>query len=151
MANAEIERVGPDEIPLLVEMYNTIFRPPQNEDFFLRRSRGRHNALMLVAELDQKPVGFSCGYELRPTTYYSWLCGVLPDARRLGVASQLMDAEHAWAREQGYEMLRFESTNNARPMIHFAIRSGFEIVGVRWDHRAGTNLIIFEKILHEPD
>lgn len=149
MATAKIHPVGPDEYELVADLYNEIFRPSQDADHFRRRLQGRRNAMLLVAELDDKAVGFACGYELRPTTYYSWLCGVLPDARRLGIASQLISAEQAWACENGYEMLRFECNNQARPMIHVAIRDGYDIVGIRWDSRSQSNLVIFEKNLLE--
>ncbi len=148
MATAEIHPVGPGEFTRIAEMHNLMFRPSQNAGFFARRIAGKRNVLTLIAELEGKPVGFSCGYELRPTTYYSWLCGVLPDVRRMGIASQLMAAEQAWVVEQGYEMVRFECNNQARPMIHFAVRDGYDIVGIRWDTRSASNLVIFEKTLH---
>ncbi len=147
MATAKIEIVGPAEYGLVCGMYNQVARPAIDESYFHRRLQYRHNVLMMVAEMEGKPVGFSCGYELRPTTYYGWLYAVLPDARRLGIATQLMAAEHEWAREQGYEMARFETYNQHRPMLLLAIRSGYEIVGVRHDAGTGNNLVIFEKHL----
>ena len=149
MATAKIHPVGPGEYDLVAELYNEIFRPPENAEYFNRRFHGRTKTLVLVAELDDEPAGFACGYELRPSTYYSWLCGVLPNARRMGIASQLMGAEQAWARENGYEMLRFECVNQARPMIHVAVRDGYDIVGIRWDSRNQSNLVIFQKDLTE--
>ena len=146
MTNAKIEIVGPGEYELICNLYNTIFRPPVDAAFFERRLR-HDKPLMMVAELEGRPVGFSCGYELRPTTYYSWLYGVLPEARRLGIASQLMAAEHAWAKDHGYDMVRFECYNQHRPMLLLAIKVGYDIVGIRWDSRTAENLVIFEKHL----
>ncbi|MFQ5592419.1 MAG: GNAT family N-acetyltransferase [Phycisphaerae bacterium] len=146
MTSVKIDIVGPGEYALLCELYSSVFRPPVDVAFFERRLR-HHKALLMVAELDQRPVGFSCGYELRPTTYYSWLYGVLPDARRMGIASQLMEAEHAWARDHGYEMIRFECYNQHRPMLLLAIKLGYDITGIRWDSRTAENLVIFEKLL----
>jgi GNAT superfamily N-acetyltransferase len=148
MATADIQQVGPGEYGLLAELYSEIFRPPQDAAFFARRL-DRREASSFVAELDGKPVGFACGYELRPSTYYSWLCGVVRDARRLGVATQLIVAAQAWAKGKGFDMLRFECQNQARPMIHVAIREGYDIVGIRWDNRSLRNLVIFEKNLRE--
>ena len=147
MATAKIHIVGPNEYDLLRDLYNEVARPAVNGDFFRRRLDGRRNALAMVADVDERPVGFTCGYELRSTTYYSWLYGVIPDARRLGVASQLMDAVHAWVAERGYEMLRFECYNQHRPMILAAIRNGYDIVGIRWDSHTAGNLVIFERVL----
>ncbi len=146
MTNAKIEIVGPGEYELIRELHNGVFKPAVDASFFERRLR-HHKSLMMVAELEGHPVGFSCGYELRPSTYYSWLYGVLPDARRLGIASQLMDAEHAWAAGHGYEMARFECYNQHRPMLLLAVKNGYDIVGIRWDSHTANNLVIFEKHL----
>lgn len=146
MANTKIEIVGPTEYPLISDLYNTIFKPPVAADFFTQRLN-HHNSLVMVAELDKQPVGFSCGYELRPSTFYSWLYGVLPDARRMGVATQLMDAEYAWVSNHGYEMIRLECYSNHPPMLLMAIKRGYEIVGIRWDSRTSQNLVVFEKFV----
>src|SRR5687767_9734905 len=108
MATAKIDIVGPEEVPLVAELYSQIFRPPHKPDFFNRRFLGRYNILMLVASLDEQPVGFFAGFELKPNVFFSWLYGVLPDYRRAGIASQLMEAVHAWVQEQGYASIRFE-------------------------------------------
>jgi GNAT superfamily N-acetyltransferase len=101
MADAIIERVGPEDLPVLVQLYNQIFRP----------------------------------------------YGVVPEFRRKGVASQLMDAVHSWARQNEYESIRFECHNQHRPMLHLAIALEYDIVGIRWDPDRGDNLVIFEKVL----
>jgi len=144
MANTKIDIVGPTEYPLIIDLYNGIFKPPVATNFFEQRLQ-HHNTLVMVAELEKQPVGFSCGYELRPSTFYSWLYGVLPDARRMGVATQLMDAEYAWVSHHGYEMLRLECYNNHTSMLQLAIKRGYEIVGIRWDSRTAQNLVVFEK------
>jgi GNAT superfamily N-acetyltransferase len=86
---------------------------------------------MLVASRQSEPMGFYIGFELKPTVYFSWFYGVLPNFRRAGIASQLMDAVHAWAAEQGYESIRFECHNQHRPMLHLAIARVYDIVGRR--------------------
>lgn len=148
MANAKIDLVGPGEYGLISDLYNAVFKPPVDAAFFEQRLQ-HHNSLVMVAELDRQPVGFSCGYELRPSTFYSWLYGVLPDARRLGVATQLMDAEYAWVRNHGYEMIRLECYNNHRPMLILALKRGYDIVGIRWDSRTAENLVVFEKLVSD--
>lgn len=149
MSNAEIEIVGPGEKALITELYNQVFRPPKTADFFSRRFEGRVGALMLVAQLDGKPVGFATGFELKPSTYFAWLCGVLQDARRLGVAAQLMEAMRDWAAQHNYVTIRFECYSRHRPMLHLAIKAGYDIVGIRWDRDGHDNLVIFEKDLSE--
>jgi GNAT superfamily N-acetyltransferase len=147
MTDAKIDIVGPGEHLVLLGLYNQIFRPAEAPGFFDRRLGHRQKVLRMIASLDGEPVGFTIGYELRPTTYYSWLYGVLPQVRRRGIASQLMAAEHAWARGQGFEMVRFECYNQHRPMLQLAIEHGYDIVGIRWDSHTAGNLVIFEKHL----
>ena len=78
MANAKIELVGPGEFELITDLYNEVFRPKRDIAFFQRRLEHHRRVLMMVAEVEGRPVGFACGYELRSTTYYSWLYGVVP-------------------------------------------------------------------------
>lgn len=147
MADAVIELVGPEDMPVISSLYNQIFRPQRDAESFTRRFRGRYNVLMLVARISERPVGFFLGFELKPTVFFSWFYGVLPDCRRQGIASQLMDAVHSWAKQNEYDSIRFECHNQHRPMLHLAIALGYDIVGIRWDPDRGDNLVIFEKVL----
>ena len=145
MADAIVELVGPEDLPIISQLYNQIFRPPRDVESFHRRYRGRYNILQLVARLENRPVGFFLGFELKPTVFFAWFYGVLPEFRRQGIASQLMEAVHSWARLNDYEAIRFECHNQHRPMLHLAIALGYDIVGIRWDPDRGDNLVLFEK------
>ena len=147
MADAIIDLVGPEDLPLIVKLYNEIFRPSRDLESFRRRFRGRYNVLQLIARLDDRPVGFFLGFELKPTVYFAWFYGVLPEVRRQGIASQLMDAVHSWARQNEYESIRFECHNQHRPMLHLGIALEYDIVGMRWDPDRGANLLLFQKNL----
>lgn len=149
MADARIDLIGPNDLPLVATLYGQVYRPPRDIEFFRRRFLGRHNPLMLVATLDDLPVGFFLGFELKPGTFFSWLYGVLPEFRRKAIASQLMDAVHTWVVQSGYDSIRFECQNQHRPMLHMAISRGYDIAGIRWDADRSANLIIFEKQLAE--
>ena len=147
MANAKIDIVGTGEIPLVADLYGQIYRPARNAEFFRRRFLGRYNPLLLIASLNERPVGFFTGFELKPSMYFAWLYGVLPECRRQGIASQLMDAMHSWVAEHDYSAIRFECHNQVRPMLHMAIAHEYDIVGIRWDSDRSSNLVIFEKQL----
>jgi GNAT superfamily N-acetyltransferase len=147
MADAIIDIVGQEDLPLIVELYNQIFRPGRDLESFRRRYRGRYNILQMIARLQDRPVGFFLGFELKPTVFYAWFYGVRPEYRRQGIASQLMDAVHDWARQNEYESVRVECHNQHRPMLHLSISLGYDIVGMRWDPDRGDNLVIFEKSL----
>src|SRR4029453_14973070 len=124
MADAVIDVVGVDELPLIVEMYNQIFRPTKTVESFRRRYLGRYNVLQMVARVKDRPVGFFLGFELKPDTFFAWFYGVLADCRRSGVGSQLMEAAQGGGGQQGYESIRLECHNQHRPMLHLAIDLG---------------------------
>lgn len=147
MANAKIDVLGPSDVGVIVDLYNQIFNPRQDVSFFNRRFAGRRNVSILMASIQKAAVGFNLGFELTPTTYYSWMCGVLPGYRRAGIATQLIEAQQAWSADQGYSTLRFECNNQHRAMLHVAINQGYDLVGIRWDTESGANVAIFEKSL----
>ncbi|MBI1337591.1 MAG: GNAT family N-acetyltransferase [Phycisphaera sp.] len=149
MANTKIDIVGPGELALIADLYNQVFKPPRDMASFQRRFLGRHNTLMMVAHIDDRPVGFFIGFELKPSVFFTWLVGTLPDYRRQGVASQLMEAAQAWAKHHEYVSMRLECHNQHRPMLHLGITQLYDIVGMRWDPDRGDNLVIFEKVLGE--
>jgi GNAT superfamily N-acetyltransferase len=149
MADAIIDIVGLEDLPTIVELYNQIYRPPKDLESFQRRFLGRHNILQMIARIKDQPVGFFMGFELKPTTFFAWFYGVLPDFRRAGIATQLMEAVHDWCREQEYESVRLECHNSARSMLHLAIALEYIVAGIRWDPDRGDNLVIFEKTLND--
>ncbi len=147
MADATIDIVGPEDLPQIVQLYNKIFRPSRDLESFRRRFLGRYNIVQMVAHIEEQPVGFFLGFELKPTVFFAWFYGVVPEFRRQGIASQLMEAAHDWARENDYTSIRLECHNQHRPMLHLAISLGYDIVGMRWDPDRGENLVLFEKVV----
>ena len=147
MADAIIDIVGPEDLEEIVKLFNQIFRPPRDKEFFNRRYLGRYNVLQMVARIDDRPVGFFLGFELKPSVFFCWFYGVLSEFRRQGIASQLIEAVHEWAREHEYESIRFECHNQHRPMLHLGIALGYDILGIRWDPDRNANLVLFEKAL----
>jgi GNAT superfamily N-acetyltransferase len=145
--DAVIDVVGQSDLPLIVDLYNQIYRPSRDIDSFRRRYLGRYNILQLLARVKEKPVGFFLGFELKPAVFFAWFYGVLPDCRRQGVGSQLIEAAQSWAKQHEYDSIRLECHNQHRPMLHLAIDLGYDIVGIRWDADRGDNLVLFEKSL----
>jgi GNAT superfamily N-acetyltransferase len=152
VSNRKIDVLGLGDIPLITDLYNQVYKPRREEAFFKRRFLGRYHPVIMTAVIDAEPVGFFLGFELKPSVFFEWLYGVLPTHRRQGIASQLMDASNAWARQHGYTSSRLECHNQHRPMLHLAIKNGYDIQGIRWDPDRHANLVIFEKDLADlPD
>lgn len=149
MADAIIDRISPTDFATIAHLYGQIFRPAREPAFFERRLKGRQGVLAQVARIENDAVGFYIGMEMKPSTHFAWLVGVVPDVRRSGIGTQLMRAAIDWSRTEGYRTLRFEATNRVRPFLHFGISEGFDIVGLRWDPDLMTNLLVFEKALLE--
>ncbi|MGL4554147.1 MAG: GNAT family N-acetyltransferase [Gemmataceae bacterium] len=147
MADVIVDQVAPEDVTILVGLYNQMFRPPRGEDHFERRYLGRHHVVQMVARMDERAVGFLVGFELKPRVFFLWFVGVLPANRRQGVGLQLLEAGEAWAREHDYESVRCEVFNQQKPMLHFLLHAGFDVIGLRWDHDHGDNLVLFQKTL----
>ncbi|HEB61202.1 MAG TPA: GNAT family N-acetyltransferase [Phycisphaeraceae bacterium] len=146
MPDIVIDLVDPADTGLLAHLYNQIFRPERSAEVLGQRYRGRNDVVILVARIGNDSVGFYAGFELKPGVHFAWLCGVVPSFRRQGIGTQLMEAAEDWVKTHGYKVIRMECYNNHRHMLQFAIASGYDIVGIRWDADAGQNLIIFEHI-----
>jgi len=147
MADVIVDLLAPDDLAEVVGLYNQIFRPPRDEEHFARRYLGRHNVLQMVARIKERPVGFLLGFELKPRVLFLWFLGVLASQRRQGIASQLLDALHEWARQNDYELVRCECFNQQRPMLHLALSQEYDIVGLRWDADHGDNLVLLQRTL----
>ena len=147
MADAVIEILGHDEFPLVVELVNQFARPAQSGDAIRRRYLGRDEGLQLTARLDGRPVGLLLGAEVNPDVFAAHFSGVVEDARRLGIGSQLLEAAEGWASENEYATMRLECPNRQRPMLHLAIEKGYDIVGTRYDADRAASVVIFEKQL----
>lgn len=105
--------------------------------------------LVMLASLDNRPIGFCIGFELKPLVFYTWLIGVHADFRRKGIGRQLLESQNEWAKNHNYEFCRFEALNRHRAMVQMAIGFAYDIVGTRWDSSHSDLLIQFEKPLHE--
>jgi len=147
MNDVVIDLIDPKDHALMAHLYNQVYHPERTAESIARRLHGRANILALAAQIKQDAVGFYIGFELKPSVHYAWSVGVRPDARRMGIASMLMRRAQYWAKDHGYISARFECNNTHRPMLHFGISEGYQIVGIRWDPDTANNLVIFEKLL----
>lgn len=82
--------------------------------------------LNLIAFIGETPAGFKLGYE-RDTYFYSWLGGVLPKFRRLGIAQQLAAEQEKWAKKNNYNSITFKTRNRHKAMLAFSLKNGFNI------------------------
>lgn len=125
------------QIPELVNPYG-------EAEYCARLSEVAH--LILLAFVDNQPVGFKVGYE-RAGGFYSWMGGVLPAYRRLGIAQALGDKQAQWAQQKGYPHLTFKTRNTHKAMLLFALKNGFDIIGFSERETVAENRILLRKKL----
>lgn len=106
--------------------------------------------LVQVATIDGDPAGVKIAYQDRPGVLYSWLGGVHPVHRRLGIGRMLMWDQHAWAREHGFRTITMKTRNQWREMLLLAIEEGFVVSGVEHRPEDGELMIQLRKDLEPP-
>ena len=103
---------------------------------------------LCTASADGELVGFKVGRSNDPRTFESWVGGVLPNARKRGVASQLARLQEAWCRANGFRFIQTETAHDNQAMLTVNLKEGFCIVGTYLDR--GTNLkVVLQKALKD--
>ncbi|PHN05613.1 GNAT family N-acetyltransferase [Flavilitoribacter nigricans DSM 23189 = NBRC 102662] len=118
--------------------------PPAAGEYHRRMDGVPH--LLLVAFDDTRPVGFKAGYQ-RDGYFYSWMGGIIPEYRQLGLAAALAKRQEEWARAAGYDSITFKTRNQHKAMLIFALKNGFDIIGFREKETIATNRILLRKAL----
>ena len=95
------------------------------------RTLAADSAIVLVAHLHGEAVGFKAGYDrFGDGSFYSWLGGVAPAARRAGVAQQLLLEQERLVSAAGFNRIYVKSRNRFVGMLTLLLRNGYAIVGV---------------------
>ncbi|EHN69799.1 acetyltransferase [Aliivibrio fischeri SR5] len=116
-----------------------------HEKLTQRLSDKKH--LILVAVSEGIPVAYKMGYQLSDSEFYSWLGGVVPSARKRGIATQLRVIQEEWAKKQGYEAISVKSMNRYPAMLQLLISSGYHISGYEDEGSSDNSKIKFLKKL----
>lgn len=113
-----------------------------DEASFRQSLEGRRKILSCLAWAGDAIVGYKIGFEERPRYFESWVGGVLPEHRRSGLASVLMEAQHRWCREQGFLWVTTITEGSNQPMLIVNLRAGFEVCGSFLDRRKILKVIL---------
>ena len=128
----------------VVNLYNKIF--DVTSDDLMNKVQQKSNVMFHLAIADDKVIGFKIGYELNEKKFYSWLGGVDPNYRKHGIASKLIEQQHQYLREHGYEVVQTKTMNRWRGMLLLNIKSGFDVIETYTDNK-GLHKIVLEKTL----
>lgn len=133
------------DIETVVQISKNIpeFHNPHPVEEYQRRLTGQLH-LCLIAYQDNQVAGFKVGYS-KGDYFYSWMGGILPEFRRMGIAAALMFAQHQWAKQQGFKGVEFKTRNGLKPMLLFGIKSGFDIIGLDKRSNVAEHRILLRK------
>ena len=102
------------------------FKSPYNIDEYEKRLN--NSSLILTGEIEEKAVGFKVGYDrFKDGSFYSWMGGVLPKFRRMGVAYSLANFQEKWAAENKFSLILLKTRKKHDGMIAFSLNRGFII------------------------
>ena len=102
------------------------FNSPYKIEEYKKRCAGKY--LALIAEIDNQSVGFKIGYDrFKNGSFYSWMGGVLPKFRRMGVAYSLENFQEKWATKNEFSSILLKTRQKHDGMIAFSLNRGFII------------------------
>ena len=102
------------------------FNSPYEIEEYKKRCAGKY--LALIAEIDNQSIGFKIGYDrFNDGSFYSWMGGVLPKFRRMGVAYSLANFQEKWAAENGFSSILLKTRKKHDEIIAFSLNRGFII------------------------
>ncbi|CAM4751582.1 unnamed protein product [Rotaria magnacalcarata] len=115
----------------------------------IERINNVKHPLILVAYIDNRPVGYLMGHE-RYSSFYIWLAGVHPKHRRQGILVQLMNRLEQWAMKENYSSLMVKTRNSFKSMLLFLISHEFKLIDIDKRQSVDTHRLILEKKLIIP-
>ncbi|MEN8116403.1 MAG: GNAT family N-acetyltransferase [Bacteroidota bacterium] len=107
-----------------------------------------NSPVILVALHNNKAIGCKVGYDrFSDGSFYSWVGGVIPEFRKQGIAQMLNSRMEEIAKEKGYTSIVFKTRNKFIPMLQFALKNGYQVVGFEKKKQVSENRIILKKKL----
>lgn len=132
-----------EEEKQITDIHQKIF---QTKECLSEKIKKKPSLVTNLAIHNDRIVGYKIGYELDCETFYSWLGGVDPHFRKQGIATKLMEEQHAYARKLGYRKVQTKTMNRWRSMLLLNIKSGFDVIQTIIDEN-GIHKIVLEKEL----
>ncbi|MFP3322712.1 GNAT family N-acetyltransferase [Planococcus sp. SIMBA_160] len=127
----------------ITALHREIFGGPGH---WLEKLNRQEHALIHLALVDGHVAGYKIGYGLDGAKFYSWLGGVRPDCRKLGIASELMRRQHEDLKAMGYETVRTKTMNKWRSMLLLNIQTGFDVLKTEVDPRGQLKIVLEKKL-----
>jgi predicted GNAT superfamily acetyltransferase len=132
-----------DVLEGIIELHKDIFG---TSDDLANKMASKPQLLVITAMNGTKVIGYKIGYAIDNNNFYSWLGGVDTNYRKHGVASLLMEKQHQYLKENGYNVVQTKTMNKWRSMLVLNIKNGFDVIDTYTDEK-GLHKIILEKNL----
>lgn len=123
-----ITELNKDNCKLIAQLMSDIpeFNTPYSLAEIEQRLSSRKTLLQLVS-VEGELAGFKLGYALTDDVFYSWLGGILPDFRKLGLARELLANQEAWVKYHGYHAIEVKTRNCFPAMLNMLISHKYQI------------------------
>jgi len=102
---------------------------------------------LCLAYQGDRIVGYKVGRSNDPRSFESWSGGVLPQARRQGIANELAVRQESWVQANGFGYLTTLVAHDNQPMLIVNLKRGFCVAGIqvtRGEHRR----VLLEKAMY---
>lgn len=127
--------------PKLLNLLNLAFENFKS-DSLDQKLDARKDVILTSAFEGDHLAGFKLGYQLNPTTFYSWLGAVHPDYRGIGLGKELMLEQHRHCKSKGYKTIETKTMNKWKSMLLLNIQSGFEIYSTETNDRGDLKILM---------
>ena len=142
----EIEGIpNPQVLEKIAEFYQSIFAETDVAKFH-NRINSAEKLYTVLALSDDEIVGFKLGYQIDSHIFYSWLGGVNPQFRKLGIAQELMNRQHDWCKQNNFQIVQTKTKNSFKPMLVLNIKNGFDIVELQRNEQDEIKIVLEKKL-----
>jgi hypothetical protein len=128
------------------EIQARIFEHPFGLEKIRERVSGKAAFLSIHAYSDGAIVGFKTGFSIDCGVFYSWIGGVDPQRRRLGLGKHMMLIQHRELKALGFVKVQTKTQNRFRDMIILNLKSGFEIVDTFVEEGKGFQILLEKRL-----
>ena len=138
-----IQQVGFEHLDIIRKLNVTIFEEERVINTF-----DREDLLMLLAYMENEPIGFKIGYRQDAETFYSAKGGVLAAYRRQGIARMMLYDMLARVKKMGYARFTFDTFPNKHPgMTIMGLEQGFYVAKADFNTVFQDYRLQFEKAI----
>ncbi|WP_438315657.1 GNAT family N-acetyltransferase [Sporosarcina sp. FA9] len=127
----------------ILKLHENIFG---DSDTLIDKMKSKPKILINVALDESEVVGYKIGYELNDSKYYSWYGGVHVDYRGRGIALKLMEEQHRYITNAGYQVVQTKTRNKWRGMLVLNIKNGFDVIETFTDEDDIHRIVLEKKL-----